>query len=98
MGQDEADFEEVQEWIGHFKSFKPALESKYLNMLSTHHLAESFGYDTPMPQASQVPKFTSRFGINSINNIISQMPDQPVLNIQCQSQAEIKDAITLLFH
>ena len=36
--------------------------------------------------------------ITSVSNIISQIPEHPVLNIQCQTREEIKTAITLLFH
>ena len=32
-------------------------------------------------------------GINGTNKMISQLHEQPVLNIQCQSHAEIKDAL-----
>ena len=55
-------------------------------------------FDTAMPTASQAPKFSANFGINAINNMISQMPNQPVLNIQCQSREEIGNALSLLFH
>ena len=64
FGQDEANFEEVKEWIGQFKSFKLALEPKYLNMMSTYHHAESSAthnpppennYDVQMPNASRPP-------------------------------------------
>ena len=93
FGQDEADFEEVQEWIVHFRSFKPALELKYLNMLASHAHAESSSsnipprnnFDIEMPDASKSPKLSSNFRVNSINSLISTMPKQPVLNIQCQS-------------
>ena len=54
--------------------------------------------DTSMPSASTAPQFNTSFGINSVSNIISQMPKHPVQNIQCQSREEIKTAITLLFH
>ena len=49
-----------------------------------------------MPDASKAsnPKF--QFGVNTMNNLLSQMPDQPVLNIQCQSQNDIKTAIQML--
>ena len=94
FGQDEVDFEEVQEWIGHFKSFKPALEPKYLNMLAVHqHVELSSSHNPPirdsfdleMPDPYKYPKLHTNFGVNSINNIISTIPDQPVLNIKCQS-------------
>ena len=44
---------------------------------------------------SSVPCSLS-FGMNRINNLISQMPDQLVLNIQCQSSTQIRSAIQLL--
>ena len=31
-----------------------------------------------------------------MNNLVSQMPDQPVLNIQCQPREDIKTAIQML--
>ena len=57
-------------------------------------------FDTKMselsdPSPSSAPHSFS-FGINGMNNLISQMPDQAVLNIQCQSCARIKTAIQLL--
>ena len=36
------------------------------------------------------------FRINGMNNLISQISDQPVLNIQCQSRAQIQATIQLL--
>ena len=37
FGRDEIEFDEIKEWIGHFKSFPPALEPKYLNMMYAYH-------------------------------------------------------------
>ena len=62
------------------------------------HSGVKVEFDEVMREASQAPKVKTSFGINSINNLISSMPEQPVLNIQCQTRSEIKDAITLLFH
>ena len=42
--------------------------------------------DLPNTSPSSVPRSLS-FEINGMNNLISQMLDQPVLNIQCQSCA-----------
>ena len=42
--------------------------------------------DLPDTSPWSVPSSLS-FGINEMNNLISQIPDQPVLNIQCQSRA-----------
>ena len=36
------------------------------------------------------------FGIHTMNNILSQMLNQPVLNIQCQYREDIKTAIQML--
>ena len=64
FGKDEADFDEVKEWIGHFRSFPPALVTKYLNMMSAYHHAESSTTHNPppeqtyyvrMPDASRAP-------------------------------------------
>ena len=52
--------------------------------------------DIAMPSASSGPKFYTNFGVTSMNNLISQMPDHPVLNIGCQSREEIKAALNLL--
>ena len=51
--------------------------------------------DLPDTSPSSVPRSLS-FGINGMNNLMSQMPDQPVLNIQCQSCAQIRSVIHLL--
>ena len=49
FGQDEEDFQEVKEWIGHFHSFKPTLEPSILNMLNVHHqFVESSGSHQPL--------------------------------------------------
>ena len=48
--------------------------------------------DLPDTSPSSVPHSLS-FRINGMNNLISQMPDQPVLNIQCQSRSHIRSAI-----
>ena len=64
FGKDEANFDEVQEWIGHFKSFPLAVDPKYLNMMSAYHHAESSAthnpppehrFDVRMPDASRAP-------------------------------------------
>ena len=39
--------------------------------------------DTAMPSASTGSKFHTNFGVTSMTNLISQMPDHPVLNIGC---------------
>ena len=60
FGQNEADLEEVEDWIGFFKSCKPALEPKYLQMMSAHTIKtevpdipqSSALNDTSMPSAS----------------------------------------------
>ena len=39
--------------------------------------------------ASIAPKFPTNFGVSSISNIISQIPDHPVLNINFQNREEI---------
>ena len=51
-----------------------------------------------MADLPKSPKLSTSFGINTIHNIITSMPEQPVLNIQCQSRSQIKDAITMMFH
>ena len=63
FGHNEADLEEVQDWIGFFKSCKPALEPKYLQMMSAHTIKtevpdipqSSALNDTSMPSASTAP-------------------------------------------
>ena len=57
-------------------------------------------FDTEMselsdPSPSAVP-LSLRFRINRMNNLISQMPHQPMLNIQCQSHAQMRTAVQLL--
>ena len=106
FGRDEEECDEIKEWIGHFKSFPPALDTKYLNMMSAHYTAESSSIHNPPPQeltfdirmsdASKAPTPRLQFGINSMNNLVSQMPHQPVLNIQCQPRDDIKTAIQML--
>ena len=105
FGKEEAKCEEIKEWIRHFKSFPPALDTKYLNMMSAHHTAESSSthnpppkhtFDIRIPDASKAPNPKLQLGINSMNNLVSQMPDQPVLNIQCQPRDDIKTAIQML--
>ena len=91
FGRDEEECDEIKEWIRHFKSFPPALDTKYLNMMSTHYMVESSSihnsspqentFDIQMPDASKVPNPRFHFGINSMNNLVSKMPDQPVLSI-----------------
>ena len=43
------------------------------------------GFDVYMPDVSlsTTPSHRFQFGINSMNNLLSQMPEQPVLNVQC---------------
>ena len=55
-------------------------------------------FDVHMPDVnpSTTPSHRFQFGINSMNNLLSQMPEQPVLNIQCQTRADIKNAIQML--
>ena len=65
---------------------------------ATHNPSTVNTYDMEMPEASRPTSFKTHFGINSLNNLVSQMPDQPVLNIQCHSREDIKNAIQLLFH
>ena len=81
FSQTDADLQEVLEWIGHFKSFKPALEPKYLSMLNAYAHAESSGTknlvkEDPhvhMEDASKAPKLSTSFGINTIHNIITSI-------------------------
>ena len=42
-----------------------------------------FEFDETMGEAFKDRKGKTSFGINSINNLISSMPEKPVLNIQC---------------
>ena len=55
-------------------------------------------FDVHMPDVnpSIAPSDRFQFGINSMNNLLSQMPEQPVLNIQCQTYADIENAIQML--
>lgn len=67
----------------------------------SHEVGSSLGpppptFDLEMQDASSAPSHKFHFGINGMNNLMSHMPEQPVLNIQCQSRAEIKSAIQLL--
>ena len=65
FGRDEAECDEIKEWIGHFKSFPPALDAKYLNMISSHYMTEYSSihnppphentFDIQMPDASKAP-------------------------------------------
>ena len=48
--------------------------------------------DLPDTSPFTVPRSLS-FGINGMNKLICQMPDEPVLNIQCQSRAQIRYTI-----
>ena len=57
-------------------------------------------FDTKMSEISNtspslVPHSLS-FRINGMNNLISQILDQSMLNIQCQSYAQIRTTIRLL--
>ena len=45
---------------------------------------------------SIAPSHRFQFGMNSMNNLLSQMPKKPVLNIRCQTRADIKNAIQML--
>ena len=95
FGRDEEECDEIKEWSDHFKTVPPALDTKYLNMVSVHDKAESSSihnppshentFDLQMPDASKAPNPKFQFGVNTMNNLLSQIPDQPVLNIQCQS-------------
>ena len=69
-----------------------SLGSSHLVLPSPNHK------DTVMPFASTAPHFSTNIGIGSISNIISQMPEHPVINIDCQSRDEIKSSIQLLYH
>ena len=45
---------------------------------------------------SIAPSHRFQFGMNSMNNLLSQMPKKPVLNIRGQTRADIKNAIQML--
>ena len=59
---------------------------------ATHNPPPENTYDVQMPDASRATNIKLKFGIKSMNHLVSQMPDQPVLNIQCQSREDIKTA------
>ena len=75
-------------------------------MMSAHYTVVSSSIHNPpprdntfdiwMPETSKAPNPRFQFGINTMNNLFSQIPDQPILNIQCQSQEDIKIAIQML--
>ena len=75
-------------------------------MISIHDKVESSSihnpppcentFDLQIPEASKAPNPRFQFGINTMNNLLSQMPNQHVLNIQCQSQNDIETAIQML--
>ena len=48
FGQTDVDLQEVQELIGHFKTFMPALDPKYLGMLNAYAHTESSGTKNPI--------------------------------------------------
>ena len=64
---------------------------------ATHYPPPGNTYNVQIPDASKPPSLKMQFGINSMNHLVSQMPDHPVLNIQCQPREDIKTAIQLLF-
>jgi len=41
---------------------------------------------------------SSGAGISGLGKIITAMPDQPIINLDCQSRQEIKNALQLLFN
>ena len=104
FGQDEAEFENLRGWVKAIKELPPTLEHKYydLHMMSSGALIKTEPeeqlpeMDTAMPSASAGPKFYTNFGVTSMNNLISQMPNHPVLNIGSQSREEIKASLNLL--
>ena len=73
-------------------------------MLSTHVIGSSSGvkpeFDEPMSERepTQGPWIPLSFSTHTFNNIISQMPEHPVLNIDCQSRDAIHDSLNFLFH
>ena len=81
FGQIDVELQEIQEWIGHFKTFKPALDPKYLGMLNAYAHAEASGtknpvkeeFDEHMADIPKAPKLSTSFGINTIHNIITSM-------------------------
>ena len=63
---------------------------------STHNPPPEHTFDIRMPDASKAPNPKLQFGINSMNNLVSQMPNLLVLKIQCQPRDDIKTAIQML--
>ena len=94
FGQNEEYFKEIRNWVVEFKKFPLALDPKYLAMMSLRHQEEGNSSVTgPLPpqpkfdvhmldvNPSTAPSHRFQFGINSMNNLLSQRPQEPVLNI-----------------
>ena len=88
------------------EEFQSVSEPVDLSMLSTNVLGSSSGvkqepdFDEHMTdrEPTQGPRIPLSFSTQTFNNIISQIPDHPVLNIDCQSRDAIHDSLNLLFH
>ena len=91
---------------------QPVSEFVNLSMLSTQVRGSSSGvkqepeFDeimtdqepTQRQEPTQHPRVPLSFSTHTFNNIISQMPEHPVINIDCQSRDAIHDSLNLLFH
>jgi len=90
------EIEEVAETLQVLRSMPsvipPTIEVKLLGAFSTGEVLPP--YDEEMGESSNTHIAT--LGINGTNKLIKQLPELPVLNIQCQTRAEIKDILQIL--
>ena len=100
FGQSEAKIEEIENLISQFKKFPLAFpeqtKQKCLAKIEVKQEQPLAIMDQVMADASASTSTSLPFGISGSNRLISQLPDQPMLNIQCQHMKEIREAIHLL--
>ena len=79
--------QEIENMISQFKKFLPTLleltKQKCLDTIEIMTEQPQARVDQVMADASASTSASQSFGISAINIIISQLPKQHVLNIQC---------------
>jgi len=97
FGHDEEEREEVASLLKEVHSMPPVFPLNFKEKIfgAFNKSEHNISYDTAMEDTGSTSHIPA-LGINGTNKLISQLPEQPVLNIQCQSRAEIKDALQIL--
>jgi len=97
FGASDAEIDEVVETLQILCSMPsvipPTVEAKILGAFSSKgEILPPFDEEMGETSTSHI----GTLGINGTNKLIKQLPELPVLNIQCQTRAKIKDALQIL--